>query len=148
MKKPKISVIMSVYNGMPYLKEAVQSILKQTFKDFEFIVVNDASTDDSWQYLKGLNDKRIKLIINEKNLGLATSLNDGIKIAKGNFIARMDADDVSKPDRLEVQYKFLTKNPEIDLCGSWADIIDEKGKIVAEKKYPVKNLDIKRVLSI
>ena len=79
LKNPKISVIMSVYNGLPYLKEAVKSILVQTYKNFEFIVVDDASTDNSWKYLTGIKDKRLILIQNKKNLGLAVSLNKAIK---------------------------------------------------------------------
>src|SRR3990167_10971452 len=108
--KPKISVIMSVYNGMPFLKEAVASILKQTYRNFEFIIVDDGSRDKSWEYLKSLKDTRIKLLKNGRNLGLAASLNKALKKAKGDFIARMDADDVSFPQRLETQIKFLEKN--------------------------------------
>ena len=91
--KPKISVIMSVYNGTPFLEEAVESILKQTYKNFEFIIVDDASTDETWKYLKFLNDQRIKLLKNTKNLGLAASLNIALRQAQGDFVARMDADD-------------------------------------------------------
>src|SRR3989338_4267706 len=126
---PKISVIMSVYNGMPlgpqsaswrtrtassaYLKDAVESILNQTYENFEFIIVDDASVDNSWDYLKNLNDHRIKLIKNKKNLGLAASLNKALKVAKGNYIARMDADDISLPTRFEEQVNYLQKNPSI-----------------------------------
>ena len=143
-QNPKISVIMSVYNGMPlgphpamrgrtassaysqkssaYLKQAVESILNQTYKNFEFIIVDDASTDNSWQYLKSLKDKRIKLLKNSKNLGLAKSLNRAIGVASGHYIARMDADDISLPTRFQEQLKFLKRNPNIDLCGTWADL--------------------------
>lgn len=146
MNNPKVSVIMSVYNGMPYLKEAVKSILNQTYKNLEFIIVNDASADSSWEYLKSLKDKRIKLIKNKKNLGLAKSLNIALRQAQGDFIARMDADDISLPRRFQEQLKFLVKHPAIDICGSWVDLIDEKGRIIGEKKFPLKDEEIKRVL--
>ena len=167
---PKISVIMSVYNGMPlgpqsaswrtrtassaysqkssaYLKQAVESILYQTYKNFEFIILDDASTDNSWQYLKSLKDKRIKLLKNKKNLGLAKSLNRTIGKASGDYIARMDADDISLPERFEQQLHFMIKNPSIDLCGTWADLINESGQIIGEKKYPTKDKDIKKALN-
>lgn len=137
---------MSVYNGMPYLKEAVQSILFQTYSNFEFIIVDDASTDKTWQYLKSLKDKRVKLIKNEKNLGIAASLNKALKIARGDYIARMDADDISLPRRLEIQLGFLQRNHDIDLCGTWADLIDENDKIIGEKKFPKNHEDINRLL--
>src|SRR4030042_1564031 len=162
-QQPKISVIMSVYNGMPYLKEAVESILGQTYKNFEFIIVDDASNDKIWEFLKSLKDKqslrsssaswrtaglkRIKLIKNQKNLGLATSLNKALRIARGDFIARMDADDISLPNRFEEQIKFLIKHPEIDLCGTWVDLINEKGETIGEKKYPTADKDIKNSLA-
>ena len=133
---PKISVIMSVYNGMQYLKQAVKSILNQTYKNFEFIIVNDASTDSTPKYLKSLKDKRIRIVNNKKNVGLAMSLNKALKAAKGDYIARMDADDVSYPTRLELQLKYLLKNPNTDICGCWADLVEEKGKLIGEKKYP------------
>lgn len=144
---PKISVIMAVYNGMPYLGAATNSILGQTYGDFEFIIVNDASTDGSLKYLKSLEDKRIKLIRNKKNLGLAASLNIALRQAKGDFIARMDADDVSLPERFEEQIKFLEKNPEIDLCGTYVYLIDSKGNKIGEKKYPIEPARIKKALT-
>lgn len=143
---PKISVIMSVYNGMPYLRESVESIIKQTCRDFEFIVVDDASTDNSWNCLKSLRDKRIKLIKNKKNLGLATSLNIALKKAHGDFIVRMDADDVSLPRRLETQLNFLEKNHDIDICGSCVSVIDKSGKIIGQIKKPTTDYEIKKEL--
>jgi len=147
-RDPKICVIMSVYNGLPYLKEAVKSILNQTYKNFEFIIVDDASRDKTWQFLKSLKDKRVKLIQNKKNLGLAASLNIAIRLAQGDFIARMDADDISLSNRFEEQIKYLTKHQEIDLCGTWVTLIDDTGKIVGSKTRPTTNRQIKRTLSI
>src|SRR3990167_11458146 len=144
--KPKISVIMSVYNGMPFLREAVESILKQTYKNFEFIIVDDGSRDTSWKYLQSLNDTRIKLIKNKRNLGLAASLNKALKEVQGDFVARMDADDVSLPRRLEIQLEFLEKNHDIDICGSYVSVIDEDGKKIGYIKKPLTDSKIKKEL--
>lgn len=143
---PTISVIMATFDSLPYLKDAVESILKQTFKNFEFIIVNDASNDATASYLKSLKDSRIKVITNKKNLGLAQSLNEAIRAAKGEYIARMDADDISLTERLKTQLEFLEKHPEIDLCGAWVDLINEEDQIVGEKRYPVNNAEIKQGL--
>lgn len=109
---------MSVYNGAKYLPEAIESILGQSFADFEFIIINDGSFDESLKIIKSYEDQRIVVINNEFNLGLIKCLNKGIEIAKGEFIARMDADDVSLPGRLEKQVHFLDQNPDISFCGS------------------------------
>jgi len=149
MKKPKISVIMAVYNGLPYLKEAVKSIQNQSFKNFEFIIVDDGSKDKSWNFLKSIKDNRIKLIRNKNNKGLSKSLNIAIKYARGEFLARMDADDISRSDRLLIQLKFLSKNKNIDLCGSWVNLINNNGKIIGENKNnPLDNQKIKKYLGI
>lgn len=135
---------MPVYNGMPYLKEAVKSILDQTYSNFEFIVVDDGSTDSSKTYLKSLRDKRVILLKNNKNLGLSKSLNKALKKASGDYIARMDADDISAPERLQRQLNFFAKNQSIDLCGSYASIIEKDGKKVGVLKYPTAPVEIKR----
>jgi GT2 family glycosyltransferase len=137
---------MSVYNGMPYLEEAVKSIINQTYKDFEFIIVNDASTDGTLKYLKSLKDKRIKIINNPKNLGLAASLNKVLLVTNGKYIARMDADDISLPNRLVIQLKYLEEHPPIALCGCWVDLINKEGKVIGEKKYPTSDSQIKNAL--
>src|SRR3972149_9017394 len=102
---PAISVIMSVYNNAPYLCESIDSILEQTFHDFEFIIINDASTDYTHKILMKCKekDRRLKVLSNESNQGLATSLNKGLLVAKGKYIARQDADDISLPERLKIQ---------------------------------------------
>ncbi|MDD4353774.1 MAG: glycosyltransferase family A protein, partial [Candidatus Nanoarchaeia archaeon] len=129
MKNHRISVIMSAYNTERYIAEAIESILNQTFKDFEFIIIDDGSTDDSLKIIKRYvkKDRRIKLIHNKKNIGLTKSLNKGLKIAKGQYIARMDADDISLPQRFQIQYDFLEKNKDIFLIGTTAFLIDDKG---------------------
>ena len=160
--KPKISVIMSVYNGMPFLKEAVESVLEQTYKNFEFIIVDDGSTDNTWTYLQSLKDKqslrsssaswrtaglkRIKLIKNKKNLSLAASLNKALKHTRGDYIARMDADDVSKPERLATQMDFMKKNPAVDICGSFVEVINEGNKVIGKIEKPTTDHQIKKEL--
>lgn len=117
MNKPVISVIMSVYNGEEFLEETMESVLKQTFKDFEFIIIDDCSMDNSLKILKDYasSDDRIKIIHNENNMGLQTSLNRGIDVAQGEFIIRVDADDVCRIDRFEKQYRFMKKHPKLDM---------------------------------
>ena len=132
LNKPKISVIMSIYNGEKYLKAAIESILAQTFTNFEFIIVNDGSTDSSLEIIQSYNDERIKIINNEKNIGLTKSLNKTLKVARGEFIARQDADDVSLPNRFKGQMKYFEEHPEVALLGTSIYKIDEKGGIVGK----------------
>ena len=120
---------MSVYNGEDYLREAIESILKQTFRGFEFIIVNDGSTDRSLEIVKLYSDFRI-VLIDQQNTGLSKALNNGIKVAKGKYIARMDADDISMPERLKLQVEFLEQNPLVIALGSNAEIIEKKGNYV------------------
>jgi len=115
---PLVSVVMPVYNGGEHLQEAIDSILYQTFKDFEFLIINDGSTDDSEKIIKNYKDERIKLINNRQNIGLSASLNKGIVKSKCKYIARMDADDISLITRLAIQYSFMKTHTEIDVCGS------------------------------
>ena len=105
--KPLCSVVMSVYNGEEYSKESIDSILQQSYVNFEFIIIDDASTDSSLEIIQSYDEPRIILIQNNKNLFLAASLNKGIRIAKGDYIVRMDADDVSMPERLMKQVSFM-----------------------------------------
>ncbi len=121
---------MSVFNGERYLHDAIASILTQTFRDFEFIIIDDCSTDSSLEIIKEFasHDARIRNMTNDQNRGLAWSLNRGISSARGNFIARMDADDISLPDRLSMQTKVFQDNPEIDLVACAFRYIDESGK--------------------
>ncbi len=131
---------MSVYNAAPYLKEAVDSILNQTFGDFEFLIVDDRSTDNSIKILETYEDERIVLFQNHKNIGLTRNLNKLIKLAKGEFIARMDADDISLPMRFEKQIKFLVNNLDIDLCGTQIGVF---GNDKSNSSYPINFDDIK-----
>lgn len=126
---PRISVAMSVYNGEKYLREAIESILNQTFNDFEFIICDDASTDSSADIVEEYmnKDKRIILIRNENNLGLASSLNKCINHASGEYIARMDSDDLSLEDRFQKQIMYLDKNPNIAFVGGGVYLFDKHG---------------------
>ena len=121
---------MAVYNGERYLREAVDSILSQTFRDFEFLIINDASTDSSQKIIKSYRDKRIRLVINEKNIGLTKSLNNGIELAQGKYLARMDADDVALPGRLKVQLEFMETHPKVVASGCSVESFTEDEVLV------------------
>lgn len=116
---PKISVILPVYNTEKFINEAVQSILDQTFTDFELLILNDASTDNTLSVLNQFTDPRIRIISNEQNLKVVKTLNKGLDLAKGEFIARMDADDISHPQRFEKQLNYFKSHPDVDFCGTW-----------------------------
>ena len=136
-KKPLISVVMSVYNGEQFLAEAIESILHQSWQDFEFIIVDDASRDATPQILElyQKQDDRIHLLRNEVNSGLGCSLQKGVEAARGRFIARMDADDISLPDRFEKQLNYLINHSEIKILGSGLLLIDENGKVVTQMQF-------------
>lgn len=142
---PLISVVMSVYNGEKYLAEAIDSILHQTYADFEFIIVDDGSVDSTEEILQAYKkrDHRITNLNNERNIGLADSLNLGISKAQGKYIARMDADDISMPDRFEKQIQFLEENPGIRVLGTNVYRIDENGRILREVAYPTLARDMR-----
>ena len=120
---------MPVYNGALYLREAIDSILNQTYTDFEFLIINDGSTDDTEAIISSYSDKRIRLV-NQKNAGVSAALNHGIQLAKGTYIARMDADDRCMPTRLEEQMLFLDTHPEYIMIGADADYMDKDGMFV------------------
>jgi len=121
----KVSVIMSVFNDEKFVKAAVESVLSSTYSNFEFIICNDKSTDKSWEIVKAFTDPRIKLIENEKNIKLAASLNRCLEIATGEYIMRMDSDDVCLPERMSLQVEYLDAHPEVAFCGGAATVIDE-----------------------
>lgn len=135
MDAPKVSVVMSVYNGEKYLKKAVDSVLNQTFRDFEFIIINDGSTDSTADILRGYNDGRMKIIY-QANIGLTKSLNKGIALARGEYIARQDADDISLPSRFAEQVKSLDSRPDIFMVTSWYMIIDGDGHEIIKRILP------------
>lgn len=136
---PKVTVLMPVYNGEKYLREAIQSILTQTFTDFEFLIINDGSTDKSLEIIKSFHDVRIRLVSNEINLKLIATLNKGLDLAQGKYVARMDSDDVSLPTRLQKQVDFMEKNTDTGVCGSWIKYIGEEQ---GECRFPTDSSDI------
>jgi len=140
--EPLVSVVMSVYNSDQYLNEAIESILNQTYKNFEFIIIDDGSTDESLEVIKKYKaeDDRIVLISRE-NKGLPYSLNEGISMAKGEYIARMDADDISLPDRLMEQVHYMVSNPGIGICGTWAEVFGD-GISFSILKHPEKHCEL------
>jgi hypothetical protein len=131
---PLVSVLMPVYNGEKYLREAIDSILNQTFTDFEFLIINDGSTDDTENIILSYADSRIRYIKNEENLKLIDTLNKGLDLAQGKYIARMDADDISLPARLDKQVEYLEKNPETWVLGSWVEIIGKEEPMIIQHK--------------
>jgi glycosyltransferase involved in cell wall biosynthesis len=132
MKTPMISVVMPAYNAERYIEQSINSILNQTFRDFEFIIINDFSKDRTKEIIEKFKkkDKRIILLNNKKNLKVPLTRSRGLKIAKGKYIAVMDADDIAIKNRLELQYSFMEKNRNIFLCGGSAIVIDEEGNTI------------------
>lgn len=127
----RITVLMSVYNGARFLPGAIESILSQSFADFELLIIDDASKDDSISVAEFYTDPRIRLVRNDKNLGLAPSLNKGLDLARGEYVARMDCDDVSITDRLSMQIDLMDTHPDIGICGTWIRLFgDHPGEIV------------------
>ena len=141
---PLVSIIMSVFNSERYLSDAIQSILNQTYTNYDFIIADDGSTDRSLSIILDYanKDSRIIVIENDQNVGLSTSLNKCLCIASGKYIARMDADDISLPDRIKKQVNFLELNSDIGLLGTCGFYIDENKKIIGEINVPLSNAAI------
>ena len=135
MSQPLFTVLMPVYNGEKYLREAIDSILKQTLTNFEFLIIDDGSKDSTFQIINSYNDPRIRFVKNETNLGISKTLNRGIEMASSEFIARMDADDISYPTRLQKQYDYLIKHPDCALLSTWAKMITEHNEHIRTEKY-------------
>ncbi|WP_062051726.1 glycosyltransferase [Bacillus sp. JCM 19034] len=136
--KPEVTVLMSVYNDEQYLEESVESILNQTYENFEFLIIDDASTDGSYEILKEFaeKDQRIKLIKNKENKGLSYNLAEGVSQATTKWIARMDADDIAREDRLLLQMNYVAEHPNTDIIGSYVMDIDAKGNEIELRKVP------------
>lgn len=127
------SIVMPVYNGEKHLPSAIESLLGQTFTDFRLIAVDDCSTDSSLAIMRSYRDKRILIIENDRHRGIAAALNQGLTYADGTLLFRMDADDVSLPQRLQCQIDFMRENPQISVCGSDTDLIDQDGNIIGHR---------------
>jgi glycosyltransferase involved in cell wall biosynthesis len=144
---PLISVLMPAYNCEAYVLEAVSSILSQSFTDFELLVIDDGSTDSTRKLLESVDDPRLRLVSNERNIGLIGTLNRGLDLALGRYIARMDADDVSAPERLEKQVLYLEEHPDVHVLGSMVNLINEQGMVFgAISGYPTDSEEIHRYL--
>ena len=140
---PRVTVLMSVYNGERYLRESIESILSQTFQDFEFLIINDGSKDRTRDLILSYDDPRIRLVDNEQNLGLTRSLNHGMELAEGQLIARQDADDISEPERLARQVAFLDSHGDVALLGTWYKEIDAQGALLGRKELPTQSMEIR-----
>ena len=136
---PQITVLMTVYNGMSYLKECIDSVLEQTFRDFEFLIVDDASTDTSLEFIESYVDSRIRIVRNEQNMGQVASLNKGLQHARGAFVARLDQDDVNLPTRLEEQHVFMKARPDVAIVCSYEHTIDSLGNYVCSWRRAIPN---------
>lgn len=144
MNRPKVTVLMPVYNAKNYVREAVDSILNQTFRNFELLIINDGSVDTTQSILSSYKDPRIRIITHKKNMGIVRCLNEGLSLAQSTYIARMDADDIALPSRLEKQVAFMDKHPGIAVCGTWLKaIFDTKSEIW---KVPVSHNEIQSLM--
>jgi glycosyltransferase involved in cell wall biosynthesis len=135
---PKLSVVMSVYNGLPFLRDAVESVLSQTYRDFEFIAIDDGSADDSWGVLSDYasRDGRMVLVRQEVNRGVAWARNRGFQVARGEYITCQDADDISLPERFARQVEYLDSQPAIGMLGTWPQFINEGGEPLDDVGFP------------
>ena len=145
---PRVTVLMSVYNAGDYLDHAIRSILEQTYDDFEFLIVDDASTDRSRTRLQDWSerDDRIRLFLKDVNEGLGQALHDGVNMAQAPLIARMDGDDIAEPDRLKKQVAYFEEHPETHILGTWALDIDEEGREKQYRRYPTEHEEIVRLI--
>lgn len=137
---PSVTVLTCVYNGLPYLKEAIDSTLNQTFTDFEYLIIDDCSPDiNVVKLIESYDDPRIRLIKNKKNLGVSNTINKALKLIKTQYVVRIDQDDVNLPNRIAEQIGFLEKNPDIDIVCSWEYVINSNGKIIGSWKRSLDN---------
>lgn len=129
MNQPLLTVLMPVYNAEKYVAEAINSILTQTLADFEFIIIDDGSVDDSLLIVRSYQDSRVRVVQNERNMGISATLNKGIQLSSTELIARMDADDISYPDRLQRQYQYMMANPDCALLSAWVRVVTEDKQV-------------------
>lgn len=144
--KELLTVLLPVYNSERFLKQAIDSVLTQSFQDFILLIINDGSIDKSKDIIMGYNDERIEYIENESNIGLVKTLNKGLSLVKTKYVARMDADDICNSDRFEIQINYLEKNSTIALVGGWATVINEENRTVGKIKYPSDDITIRTSL--
>ena len=131
----KVTVLTCVYNGLPYLKEAIDSTLNQSYQDFEYLIIDDASPDENViKLIESYNDSRIRLVRNKKNLGVSNTINKALSLITTKYVVRIDQDDINLPNRIEQQIDYLEKNPTIDIVCSWEKTIDSNGKKIRNWK--------------
>lgn len=147
MEKPLVTVLMTVYNR-ENVSNTMKSILNQTYENFEFLIVDNASTDRTCDVINSFNDSRIRLVVNEKNMGQTYSLNRGLTLAKGKYIARIDSDDIAMPDRIQKQVEFLENHPDFGLVGSWVRYIDDEDNLTVLMKMPTTDVGLRTMQDI
>jgi glycosyltransferase involved in cell wall biosynthesis len=135
----KVTVLTTVFNGKEFLKEAIESTLNQTYKNFDFLIIDDCSLDNSVSIIKSYDDPRIKLVRNNKNLGTAETINKALSLIDSKYVVRLDQDDVSLPNRIEEQIRYLNEFPNLDIVCSWEHTIDQNGKILRDWKTQINN---------
>lgn len=141
--QPLVTVLMPVFNGANFLADSIESVLTQTFKDFELLIIDDKSTDNSLEIARSFSDVRLKIICSNRNKGPSAISNLGIKLAQGKYIARLDCDDLSLPNRLQTQVSFMENNKDVILCGSFVQCFDGDNEIIA---YPLSDAAIRCML--
>jgi len=138
--KPTVTVLTTVYNGLPYLQDAIESTLNQSFKEFTYLIINDASSDREVEpFIKKYQDHRIRLITNEENLGVSETFNKALSIIDTTYVIRLDQDDISLPNRVEEQIAYLEDNPDISIVCSWEHTIDSEGNRIRDWKKTLSN---------
>ncbi len=148
---PRVTVLIPVFNAERFLRESVKSVLAQTFAnfDFELLAINDGSTDRSREILSSFSDPRVRIVDNDGNRGLIYTLNHGLELARGEYVARLDADDIAAPDRLAQQAAFLDQHPGVALVGGCAEFIDAEGKVFMTRRVPLTHDEIvARIFSV
>ncbi len=148
MTLPLVSVVMAVHNSEKYLREAIESILNQSYTHLELIVIDDGSTDSSKNIIRSFTDPRVRFLENEFNSGIVFTRNKGVEAACGEYIATLDSDDIALPGRLEKQADFLNRNPDHALCGTFYRTIDQNGRFLKKICYPTNNQDIVTFLTL
>jgi len=143
---PLVSVLIPTYNSELYIKDTLESILHQTYKALEIVIIDDASTDSTLKIVRRYKDERIKLHVNDKNLGISGNMNKGIKLSHGKYLAIMDADDWSYPYRIEEQVQLMEQNSKVVLCSGYMDICDENLKFKNTRTYPITDKEIRKAI--
>lgn len=146
MHEVPLTVLMTVRNGEPYVEEAVGSILTQTYDDFKFLILDNASTDRTRETIRDFQDSRIELMALEQNLGQTGALNHGLALVDTPYVARMDADDIALPSRLERQMQFLIGHPKVALLGTWFEGIDPEGRVIGRHSPPAEHTEILKAM--